>query len=271
MSSVHRRGVTEPLRQNYSENYDPESGWKRDWHWRGLSIDRMREYAAQYQRLGCATSLSLQRDIAELEVRDTTGEITIDRWEVDAEQVNKSSLVNPLHFQGSGPIPAANLEIIARALRDGSTLEEARSRLEDDTGDIYGDVTNARALRLFARMLKGEVDFETDVYTLVHTTNVGNRYGQNVADLNKGLLYTTAQLLSETQSSYYWIYPLPGRLAYKIQNLANDAAFNFPAPDYYAWRWLKSASTERSAANNRVDISTIYKFDLYSLDEFASA
>lgn len=260
------RGTPIPQRQLFSESYDPETGWKKNWRWKGLSMQEMRQYAALYQKAGCATELSLQFDIAELEVRDTTGEVTIDRWEVDAEQVTKSSLYNPLNIDACG---YDNLKILAR-MGEGLTPTEAVAAIEADTGVTLTWSPNSATLRLLDRLKRGETDYEEDVYTLIHTTNVSNRYQNNVSDFGKGQLYTNAQLLTETTDVTFWIFPLPGRLVFKILVLYSDAIVLWPAPSDYGWRWLKSASTERSAANNRIDISTIYKLGLYSMDEYPS-
>jgi hypothetical protein len=105
------RGTPEPLRQSYSESFDPETGWKKNWLWKGIDINAVRTFAAHSQAAGCATELTIVNSIAELEVRDTTGEITIDRWEVDADQVIKSSLYNPRNIAACG---LDNLKILAR-------------------------------------------------------------------------------------------------------------------------------------------------------------
>jgi len=260
------RGKSEPLRQRYSESYDPETGWKKNWSWKGMDINAVRTFAAKYQAAGCATELTIVNALAELEVRDTTGEITIDRWEIDAEQVTKSSLYNPLNIDACG---LDNLKIMAR-MSEGLDPTQAIAAIAADDGGTLTWTPDAPTLRLLDRLKRNETDYEVDQYTLVHTTNVSNRYQNNVSDFGKGQLYTNAQLLTETTDPTFWIFPLPGRLVYKIQVLYSDAIIIWPAPDDYGWRWLKSSSTERSAANNRVDITTIYKFDLYSLDEFPS-
>lgn len=262
------RGTLEPKRQFYSESYDPETGWLKQWNWKSFSLPRVRAFAYAYQRAGCATHLSLVNDTAVLEVRDTTGGITIDRWEIDAEQANRSSLINPLHAAGASPISANDLQVIATAVENGMDFKQTISFLSKNGLGPATIPTNARSLRLYRRLLNREPEYEFDLYTLIHTTNVSNRYAANVADLHKGRIYTTAQLLSEVTDADSWVFPLPDRLVYKIQALYVDASTAMPAPDNYGWGWLKSASTERSAANNRIDIATLYKFDLWSLDEY---
>jgi len=261
------RGTNLPLRRDYTESFDPETGWVKNWVWHGFGINEVRDYAAQYQSQGCSTRLSISDAKAELEVRDTTGEVTIDRWEVDAEQANKSSLTNPLNIDACGQ---DDIDIIGVMLSQGLSADDAVSWIAANGGGSLTWSGSAPSLRLLRRMQNNETDVEVDLYTLVHTTNVSNRYQNNVSDFGKGQLYTNAQLLTEVTDATFWIYPLPGRLVYKIQVLYNDAIVLWPAPSNYGWRWLKTASTERSAANNRVDITTIYKFYLYSLDEYPS-
>src|SRR5690606_6075756 len=103
-------------------------------------------------------------------------------------------------------------------------------------------------------------------YVLRHTTNVSNRWNVNIADINVNRLYTTAQLLSEAQNAGLWNYPLPPRLAYKINAIAVPTV-----QSGYLWSWLKSASSEASAANNRVNIVTEYALDQWSTDLYQTA
>lgn len=252
----NRRGTPLPLQQNYTEHYDPENGWTREWEWEGHEPLFVQQYAAQYQAAGCATNLSIKYGIGRLQVNDTTGAVTIDRWEVGAEQVSKSSLLNPLNITA---VSNADLIIIAKAQDGELDYDTARAALTAGSG---GDA----ARRLIDRMKLGSVDFESDNYVLRHTTNVGNRYETNISDVNKGLIYTPAQLFTEVQDSDLWIFPLPGRLVFKLQAITAP-----PVRSNYLWGWLKSASTEQSAAGQRVNIATLYKLDQWSTDEYETA
>jgi len=270
--SVHLRGSPAPQRQAYRENYDPEAGWRKIWNWSGHNETQVRALNAYYQSIGCATDLTIIHDRAELEVRDPSGEITLDRWEIDAEQHQRSDLLNPLHKQFDNPISDEDLLVIAYAAQNSMDFSDAIKQLNKIfSPTVFTKPTNLRSLRLFQRIMRHEPEYDYDLYTLVHTTNVSNRYSLNISDVNKGRIYSNAQLLTEATNAGLWTYPLPGRLVYKIQALFLDAITNTPAPVNYAWGWLKSASTERTAANHRIDIATIYKFDLFSLDKYLTA
>lgn len=251
------RGSAIPLLQDYEEHYDPETGYTRQYDWEGTVPAWVQQYAAQYQAAGCATSVTVKFGVGRLIVNDTTGEVTIDRWEIDAEQLSKSSLFNQRNL---AHLNATELAVFYALARGETSSADAATAL---TGNDF-------ALRLLDRINKGSTDFQFDGYVLRHTTNVSNRYQRNISDANKSCLYTNAQLLSEAQNSNLWLFPLPGRLVYKIQNIYSDAIAQSGVHDNFLWSWLKSASTERSAANQCVDICTLYKFDEWSTDEYAT-
>lgn len=257
------RGTLSPLRQRTSERWSPTHGHTREFEWRGLSENQIRTYAYQYARAGCEYEYVSQHGVYTLVAVDTSGEVTIDTWEVQVNQVFVSSLLNPFNIEN---ISTGNREIIARAVKDGSSLAEAQGVLEDETGDIYGDVTDAIAIRLYKRLIAGDDTFLAYRYVLRHTTNVSNRYTINVADQYVGYIYSTAELLSETQDGDSWIYPLPGRLAYKLNNLAYPSVDQIDAFSF--WGWHKSASSESTAANNRVNIVTEYVLGAWKTDEY---
>jgi hypothetical protein len=260
MADPIHRGTFQPKRQRITERWSPTTGHTREFEWRGFDEQQIRGYAAQYAQAGCEYEYINQFGHHHLVATDTSGNVTIDTWEIGVNEILVSSLRNPFNVFN---LSAANLEVIARAIKDGSTLQEAQQALEDDTGDVYGDVMDAAAIRLYKRMIAGVDSFYHHQYTLRHTTNCSNRYSLNIADLNVNYIYTTANLLSETQSSFLWVYPLPGRLAYKILSIPFPAA-----EDDYLWGWLKSASAESTAANNRVNIVTEYKLAMWTTDEY---
>ena len=268
-NSVYR-GTLQPLRQRLTEKWSPSGGFTSGIEWLGFGETEMRALAQQYADAGFEYEFVDQHGIFTLTGTDTSGNITIDTWEIGAQDEIVSSLKNPRNIAA---IPAGYLELIGYALKKDVSIEAASAALEADTGDIYSDtiIGNAEAVRLYERLLKDQTGFLDSKYILRHTTNVGNRWGVNVADINVNAIYTTAQLLSETQNASSWVYPLPGRLAYKISNLSADAISRYGTLSAYQWGWLKSASPENTAANNRVNIVTEYKFDNWSTDEYATA
>lgn len=259
------KGTLVPQEQRFSERYSPTSGYTREIEWKSFDRARIQSYANRYARKGCEYSLDVVHGVATLHAIDTTGNVTIDTWEIGVSETLVSSILNPRNITNAG---AGRVEMIARAIKDGSTIEAAALALEADTGDIYsGDITdNEYAVRLYNRMQAGDDSFFFNQYVLRHTTNAPSRWGSNVADANVGRIYTTAQLLSEAEDASAWIYPLPGRLSYKIQNIPVPAGI----PNDRLWGWLKSASAESTAANNRINIVTEYKLGSLSTDEYAT-
>ena len=66
-------------------------------------------------------------------------------------------------------------------------------------------------------------------------------------------------LIAETTNAGSWVFPLPGRMAYKISNLAAPIVISG-----YLWGWRKLPSTETTAAGNRIDITTEYWLEQWS-------
>lgn len=266
MPTNHYRGTMTPLLQSVRDSSSPVSGFVRTLEYKGVREAEARALFNQYINNGYEAELAVNHGICTLVAVDASGSVTIDTWEIGVNEIVVPSVKNPRHLNGSSGVRSANTELIARAIRDGSTIEEAADALEADTGDIYDTALNAAELRLYKRCLEGRDSFFYHQYVLRHTTNVSNRWGVNISDVGVNMVYNTAALLSETQDSGSWVYPLPGRLAYKI-NLINS---NHPAePDaFHLNGWLKAASSESTAANNRVNIVTDYKFFTWSTDEY---
>ncbi len=134
------------------------------------------------------------------------------------------------------------------------------------SGPAFSGVT-AENKTILGRFLglnfRGSTDYQRQQYVLRHTTNVSNRWQTNVSDFNVDYIYSTGSLLSECQNTGLWILPLPARLAFKIGQI--------PVPqfrDNYFWGWKKGASTETTAANNRIDISTEFVLEQWSVDYY---
>ncbi len=269
MASQELRGTLTPLCQKVVERWSSTSGLETETEWKSFSGPQIRQFCSLYAAAGCDYEYVSQFGVHTLVARrpnsNGQSEVTIDTWEIGVNKNIVSSLRNPRNITN---IPAGYLELIGRAIKDGSTIEAARTALEADTGDTYaaGIDDNAYAVRLYQRMMKGDDSFNFYSYVLRHTTNVSNRYSVNVSDENVNCYYSTAGLLSETQSGV-WVYPLPGRLRYKILNIPVP----HDIPSNYFWGWLKSSSPESTTANNRVNIVTEYELGLISTDEYAGA
>ncbi len=254
------RGTLEPLLQRVSDRSSPVNGFVRELEYRGMSEARARALFGQYISAGMEAELTVSHGICSLVATDTSGAITIDTWEIGVNEILASSLKNPRNIDA---ISQGELELIARATRDGTDLETAAQTLEADTGDGYSTSLSAAGERLWKRIIAGSDSFFHSQYVLRHTTNVSNRYAANVSDVGVNCIYSQAALFSETQNANLWIYPMPGRLGYKLNQIPVPTV-----PSNYMWGWLKGASAESTAANNRVNIVTEYKLFTWSTDEY---
>ena len=272
------RGTRAPLRQKLTEKWSPTKGFTASYDWLGFGEDEMRALAAQYAELGLEYEFVNEHGVFTLRgmIAGNGGsndgiQDTVDVWEIANQDEIVSSLKNPIYnTAGANPIPAAYLELIAYAVRNGSSIADASAALTEDTGDIYASAIddNEYAVRLFKRLVGDQTGFFDSRYVLRHTTNVSNRWAANIADIGANMIYTTADLLTEVQSGALWIYPLPGRLAYKINALSSELIGRYGTEDDYQWGWLKGGSSEMTSANNRVNIVTEYKFYQWSTDEY---
>ncbi len=135
-------------------------------------------------------------------------------------------------------------------------------------GNALGNGINKNSstpcLQLFANdYFAGRTSFLRGKYVLRHTTNAPSNYATNVADWNVEKIYSIPLLLSECQSPSYWIMPLPGYLAYKINN------YRVPTlRGNYAWGGLKTRSGAITAARGRVEITTEYIIDAWPIHTY---
>lgn len=257
------RGSPVPLRQRFSQRFSPTSGHSAESEWRSFDLHEIKRYFNHYAAAGCEVELQYSGGMASLYAMDPTGAFTIDSWGVEVNQVFVDSMLNPFNVEH---VPLGHRELISEAVGKGISIAAAAASLEESTGDIYVDDIsgNQYSVRLYKRMLANNDTFIASRYVLRHVTNVSNRYDINVADQWVGYIFSTAELLSETQDTDSWIYPLPGRLAFKLNSI--------PAPSvidpYEFWGWHKSASSESTVANNRVNIVTEYVLGAWKTDEY---
>ncbi|MCI0744886.1 MAG: hypothetical protein L0Y58_05710 [Verrucomicrobia subdivision 3 bacterium] len=169
------------------------------------------------------------------------GEIPVDTWQLLANEDSKDLRTLPA---------VHNLYLNNRALFEEIDLAIKRDLKEEEV-DFQGDAT---ALALFRHNKLGITSYLLSTYVLRHTTNVSNVYNSNVADFGVNLIYTTGQLLNEVTNGNFWLFPMPGRMRHKIENIPE-----WHPPDLEThWGWRKLASQETMAAGNRIDIATEY-------------
>lgn len=186
----------------------------------------------------------------------------VDTWQLLANEDHRSVKEHPYFLLMEYDYQAANpgQSAIGQVVSD----LDAWNRGEDIDTTFYTDWP--AAAQLLQLLLRGATHYAIGQYCLRHTTNVSNVYDGNIADFGVECVYTTSQLISEIADIFSWAFPCPGRLIYKISNI--------PAPDPvdgYLWGWRKLPSTETSAADCRVDISTEYQLGQWSTVLYAPA
>jgi hypothetical protein len=273
-----RRGDMSPQLQNQSLSYDPDGGYVVKRAYRNFDYNQMLSLYYSYAAAGVGCEFNEEFGIFELHTTDTRGQERIDRWEVQIDEEQPSDLQNPVHKMAQNGYKAMleyDLDVIARALHDGTTLAEAQLAMEDD-GDIpaTNDLTQPETSLLFKQMVAGQTQYQCDKLIVVHTTNVSNRYQLNIADVNVNRLYSQPLFMSECRSSNLWVFPMPGALQYAITYFYNTFmpyVPPLPARQYYFWSWLKSGSPRVTVANNRVDIVTKFKLDQWPTNRYLLA
>lgn len=252
--TTFKRGSSFPIPQGFTYDFDPQRGETYHEDHRGISLEQMQAKYGDYVNAGIACRLTYHHGIASLDVEDSSQAFTVDTWEIVGNDLSIDIFSNP---KINGLISDEQMAAILGFLTEDATPAEA-----------FADpaLTSASAIvrRYYSMHQRGTTDYRRAQYVLRHTTNAPSRWNSNVSDVGVEKIYTTAQLLSETQNSGLWIYPMPGRLGYKVANIPTLSAAN------YQWGWLKAPSTETTTANNRINITTEYCLELWSTDLYTA-
>jgi hypothetical protein len=250
--------------QEITYDFGPATGYLVRSQYEGANQATMLALQQDEVRAGVACALTYHKGgKVSLGVNDSTQQYAIDVWEIVDNRENPSGFAHPTVLQilnryaNPTAIVAALKDLVQTSADYDITTNAALLALSDEDFDTLGDFV------VLAQQGQGE--YRRQQYVVRHTTNVSNRWGVNVADFGIDEIYSTAQLLTEVQSTALWILPLPPRMVYKI------GAIPFPpAVEGYEWGWLKDGSTETSAANNRVNIVTEYSLDQWPFTYYAA-
>lgn len=305
-----QRGYGDPKCQRQTGRLSPTNGWTFDQEFRGLDFVLMQNLATVYGNIGVEYELTLQNGIAMLKTTDTTGNITIDIWEITANRVNVSWLKNPilnnqlyelaeLYLASQSGSEATDQNVLdwnvtrfiglmAAGVAAGSPPFDWGANPATDppnsadllSGSVFSpknffdgifsfdDVDPAiwqPIIRAYQRALAGSDSYQSDTYTLRHTTNASNRGFTNVADDNVNCLYTLAQFFTEIGNPSFWVFPAPNEIIGALTTIFNTL---IPTPANYLASALKSGSSRVTAANNRVNITTEYEIFNWSTDDY---
>lgn len=269
MAISYYRGAFYAKLQEESSHFDPLRGYVYRATFKSLSALECQALQSDYVQLGCECELKTSFGVSSLSVIDSTQEFTLDDWQVGKDSYLQDLFSHPTILAILGGFTEDGQFNIGKIRDSLENNEEASAVVTDLTASGYSPDEAATVGRFYSLYQRGTTEFENDTdgsgYVLQHTTNVSNRWQQNISDFNVGQIYSTAELLSEVQDSGLWINPLPPRLAYKIATLPAPP----PQGDYF-WGWRKSSGTENTSANNRIGIRTNYTLALWSTDLYAS-
>lgn len=245
MPQVKINGTAQPVRQKLQVSYDPVNGLQigvpfvsAGNNCNGLVQQLISNRVAfEWQPSGCMSRVVARASGGQAGVPN----LSVDEWQLTANEIQKDLFEHPTSLA----IDADQIHAIKKGLEDHTPSEQL---------SIDGN-----AIVLYDLLTRGTTHFALGQYVLRHSTNVSNDYSVNVADFNVERIYTTAQLIAEVTNPTSWVFPLPGRLVYKINNLAAP-----PARAGYLWGWRKLPSTEHTAAGNRIAITTEYSLEQWS-------
>lgn len=264
MAAIEIRGTLTPQEQKYEYNYDPSTGgrlcYEYDTHSEAQAVALANSYIAQR----IPTRYTLVHGAARVEVSDSNFP-AIDTWQILANEVQKSRWDNPemlriLQYGDGTDFYGDKIQILKQAIDNRTKWSGLSSQFSTITGADLDYLSNVYNL-----VLRGSDVYPFSQYVLRHTTNVGNAYNSNIADVYVDKVYTNSQLLTEVQDSSLWIFPLPGELQYFIQHL--------PVPSYqpgYLFGWLKRSATRTTSAFNRVDLTTEYWLEQWEQTQLGS-
>lgn len=266
------RGTLSPLQQWWEANFDPSNGYVYRAEYQGFDLARMTTLSNYYTALGVAATLRYHAGVATLTLTDSTGEVVIDKWEMELEDERPSIFENLifLSYVNASANPGRVVTMMRNALQNGDPLNSAWDTLSTDQNFVAASAgaNLAKLKQYFDDYNLGVTNFIRGKYRLRHTTNAPSRWQVNIADFNVERGYTIAQLLNEVQNTALWVLPLPGYLAYKITNYYIES-LGSPARANYSFGALKLRSNAVTAANNRIEICTDYIIDLLNTNLYA--
>lgn len=300
------RGTYEPQLQRQIFTRDFAQGTSYAEEWAGLSPSRMVDRWNSTGYTAKSGTLTIDKGMAEMRLvwaGDGTSagnslEVTIDRWEIPEPVESKDLFQHPAFLLdlftcggtsgGSYVMTDGQASDIISIMRSGA--EKARglnagsyasNRVTTETNvnkywgitcgkGVYLNPTD-RMMRFYDLYANNQTHYRAATYACRHTTSAPAYWSRNVADVNVNRVLTQAQFLSETTNAALWLFPLPGRLQYKLA--AAFAAFttvHWSRPNYLNG-WLKSPSAESSVGRGRIEIQSHYLLDQWSTDLYPLA
>jgi hypothetical protein len=242
-------GSLQPVRKSVKVSYDPNRGRTitQEWESAGDNLTGLANTCGQ-ARMAYEYYPGTLRSRLIATATDAQAGIegmVVDSWQLLANENQKSVLQSPA-------VLAMDQDNVSAILHAADKYKNGKVITLDPAE------YSAAELALYQALTHGQDVYALSQYVLRHTTNVWADSTRNIADFGVECIYTTAQLLSEARSSNLWVYPMPYRLAYKIGEISSMTSVGT-----LVWGWRKLASTETTAPNNRIDISTEYWLALW--------
>lgn len=234
----------------------------------------MQNLANDFGSNGIEYEITYQNGIATMRTVDTTGNVTIDVWEITVSRKSSSVFASPVV---KANVSDNDWHVLAYMyVKEIIDPTEAVKQLNNTTPKpttaytVPDIITPSATQRLFSKtMTANDSDaFFQDEYSLRHTTNASNRGYYNVANINVNCIYTQAQFYSEITNGNYWIFPAPVEILGDLSSIFNSLG---TAPANFINGALKGGSSRVTTANNRVNIITEYLIATIDTDNYLLA
>lgn len=301
MPTPIKRGNDDPQRQQQQWTFEWARGGSYSEVWKGINPDKM---LAKYNGMAFSAqrmNMTIEKGISELRVEwgaDATGgnstgslEVTVDRWECPEPKVLKPVFSHPSYIYGIDLFLGVSLKsatpenistvlaILQQSVSSKAKWVDVARQLNTLAGwpanswnTFLGaqPTTAAYMIRVYNLALNGQSHFQYSIYACRHTTNAPAYWSRNVADFNVNCILTPAQFLSEVTNSFYWYFPMPARLQYKLSLASSNLINSIPTRANYLIGWLKGPSGEATTGRGRIEISTTYELDQWSTDLYGT-
>lgn len=253
-------GTLTPVEQPYQVRYDPVRGFQIVRRYQGANSAQLLAKASEFNGSRWQTETTVGGAFSELVATASSAdgtypgaqEVTTDTWQILANELQKHIFEHGTALGLEASVNGALAQVMRNYLMiTGDSTKQFSDATWTKPTVSSGDLTNSQSF--LGLLMRGTTHFSTTQYVLRHTTNVSQTYAANISDSHINQIYTTAQLLTEVQDGSLWVYPLPGRLAYKINAIAAPTSRTG-----YTWGWRKLASSETTSAGNRIEITTEY-------------
>lgn len=242
-------------------------------------------YSQQLQVARIPHSFVYDNDLAQAEIVITSGQINdsdneeekpIDDWEIPASEAALDLFEHPdvLAMEKANPGTSG---FIRQSVKNYNESESVGDFLFNIS--LNNAANTLIAKMLFNRLTKGGTHFRKGQYVLSHTQTISSAYSKNLVDTNVLKVYSFSKLKTEITDSSL-VVKCPPRLLAKIDGIfANQKPTGIDVTGFlnsagigndHLWGWLKSPSPERLIAGNKIQITTNYTLELWSLLEYPS-